>query len=324
MPTRTRRFTATNETFRNKFLDLPETNTPGGNRRDPRSDITAVCGNLYYMLTGHVPGQLIDGSGKQPHLRRGYSIREKIGDDNRLSQLETFLSCGFAIDIENRFQTIDEFIKRLKLVVTQQHDDAIIEDPIEVAKRESIRYRQYDRKTQLEDFSINGKKIINGIAEFISTYVGKIGRFDIDNNILDLTMLNGNRMMGGFGGLGTRGRDEIKNDLPSGIDPIPQCGILVRTYPQNSSNYRALYILVGSKGEQCVIMYIKYEKDKGKNQNQPIGHGLLTFNDMMIMENWTESLWYDGNTIPDLTEIYCVIKKWLSESMKSLTDDLVQ
>ena len=63
--------TETVETFRNKFLDLPETNTPGGNRRDPRSDVTALCAVFYFTLSGYRCGATTrrDGQDATPAAR---------------------------------------------------------------------------------------------------------------------------------------------------------------------------------------------------------------------------------------------------------------
>ena len=70
--------------IRNKFLSLSEGNTPGGNRRDPRSDLTAVAGILFYCLTRKNIGLLFDGAAA-PHHRPACSVRELLGDvgDNR-------------------------------------------------------------------------------------------------------------------------------------------------------------------------------------------------------------------------------------------------
>jgi serine/threonine protein kinase len=53
--------THSDEQFRNRFLALPETNTPGGDRRDKRSDITAVCAVLYYCITERTWGHFYLG-----------------------------------------------------------------------------------------------------------------------------------------------------------------------------------------------------------------------------------------------------------------------
>ncbi len=142
--------TETDETFRNRFLDLPETNTPSGDRRDLRSDLTAVCAILYYCLTSNVPGQLQDEMGVLPHMRKGYSLREKH-DDTRVSYLEELFTRGFACNISNRFQNIDEISTRLDEII--DIEKSINEsDPIQLAHSLSRKLRANDRKTQLAEF----------------------------------------------------------------------------------------------------------------------------------------------------------------------------
>ena len=110
--------TRTTETIRNKFLDLPENNTPDGNRRDSRSDITHLCGILYFCLTGNKPGHLqsADG-GRPPHRRPGYSIQEKLGSEPRIRRLEMFFDCGFMPSNLARYSIKGERIVLVFLVV---------------------------------------------------------------------------------------------------------------------------------------------------------------------------------------------------------------
>ena len=109
--------THSDEQFRNRFLALPETNTPGGDRRDKRSDITAVCAILYYCVTGFEPGHLRDGNGRPPHRREKYSVRQALQGDARCEQLETFFDRAFAVEVENRFQSCEEVMRRLEIVL---------------------------------------------------------------------------------------------------------------------------------------------------------------------------------------------------------------
>ena len=123
--------TQTDETFRNRFLDLPETNTPTGDRRDPRSDITAVSAILYFCLTTKIPGQLQDGSGTLPHLRTGHSLRDFVRDE-RITAIEEFLTRAFAPNIANRYQQIEEVQQKLStmLDIGAPIDES---DPIQIA-----------------------------------------------------------------------------------------------------------------------------------------------------------------------------------------------
>jgi serine/threonine-protein kinase len=167
--------TVTDETFRNRFLDLPETNTPGGNLRDPRSDVTAVCAIYYYALTGHVPGQLQSGDGLLPHMRSGYSLKESLQADAPIGQLEILFNRAFSPNVDNRFQTIAEFRDRLALM-TAGADAAVPEDPIAVAERASTTLRQRDHTTQIEEFRQPAQQLMQSIQTYAQKYNGKLGR----------------------------------------------------------------------------------------------------------------------------------------------------
>jgi eukaryotic-like serine/threonine-protein kinase len=110
--------TRTGEQFRNEFLALGESNTPGGNKRDPRIDVTALCAVLYFCLTGQFPGQILDGRARPPHRRDGvHSVRHHISHDHRCDQVEMLFDRGFAPDIERRFQTCSELTTRIQNVL---------------------------------------------------------------------------------------------------------------------------------------------------------------------------------------------------------------
>ena len=57
--------TLAGEALDNDFLSLPERRSPGGNKREKRSDITSLAAILYYCLTGHRPRDLRDEKLKQ-------------------------------------------------------------------------------------------------------------------------------------------------------------------------------------------------------------------------------------------------------------------
>ena len=139
--------TETEETFRNKFLDLPETNTPGGDRRDSRSDITALAAILYFLLTGHRVGHLTDSKNLPPHRREGFTVREFLTEDSRIGQLEAFLDRAMQPSVEERFQSLDEFEARLHtvLMITSLGSG----DLKSLATQAYERLRLDDRKTQL-------------------------------------------------------------------------------------------------------------------------------------------------------------------------------
>src|SRR5258708_23322195 len=139
--------TITGETMRNRFLVLPELNTLDGERRDPRSDLTALTAVLYYCLTGREPRMLRSSSGAPIHRTSGSSIREFLATDPRLNAVESFLDRGLAYELEQRFTNCAEFKGRLRQVLTA--NSRVLKDPIQIGKDPSSRLGRLDNKTQL-------------------------------------------------------------------------------------------------------------------------------------------------------------------------------
>lgn len=158
--------TDTTEQFGNRFLFLPEMKTPGGDRRDFRSDICAVCALLYFCLTGHKPGLLTDSNNRPIHRNPGCSVREELGDDPRCQQVESLLDRGLSVDVQSRFQTWEELMPRLHRLLSgsgpesekmtaQQVADAIRTELLRTDQRARIQtYKERCQETwkQANDF----------------------------------------------------------------------------------------------------------------------------------------------------------------------------
>jgi serine/threonine protein kinase len=276
--------TETLETFRNKFLDLPECNSPGGNRRDPRSDVTAVCACFYYMLTGHRPGQLHDSAGKPPHQRDGYKIRESHPSDYRVSQIEMLLDKGLVVPITSRFQSIDDLVQRFRFLKELSASNGR-PNPIETAKELSAQLRSLDRKTQLAEFRRPASDLLNSMKdEFIKMY-GSLERFqcaftDIGKNI----------------------------PLESGLDEV--CGpVNVVLSVNNHEAIRVRSYKVGSRGEQCIVCACDFEPATDRRKATPIG--------------WKEIAWYETTTSGVLRSLRDEFTIWLDNNLKSLAKDVL-
>jgi hypothetical protein len=138
------------EPIRNKFLSLSEGNNPGANRRDPRSDLTAVAGILFYCLTRQNIGLLFDERGLPPHRRPGCSMQEVLDSDPRRRQVDLFFDRAFAADINSRFQTPEELLSRLAALAGQPA--ATFRSPVQVAYARAAGLRARHRRTQLAEY----------------------------------------------------------------------------------------------------------------------------------------------------------------------------
>jgi serine/threonine-protein kinase len=96
----------------NRFLRLPEF-APGGEHRDPRSDIAMAAGLLFFMLSGRAPRVLVDHEGRHPHERIPLPIGIEVLEDGRWPRLSSVLRVAFQQRLEHRFRDAEEFSSHL-------------------------------------------------------------------------------------------------------------------------------------------------------------------------------------------------------------------
>lgn len=97
----------------NRFLSLPELRVSEGNKRDPRSDITMLCGILFFCLTGIQPTDLMDENQNKPHRRdKAKQILQKL-DKDKISGINRIFDIGFYLGINNRWQSVESLMSAL-------------------------------------------------------------------------------------------------------------------------------------------------------------------------------------------------------------------
>ncbi|HVM61552.1 MAG TPA: protein kinase [Verrucomicrobiae bacterium] len=174
-----RNITSASETMGNKFLVLSEGRVPGDNRRDPRSDLTALCGILYYCLTGNYPGMLQDSAGNAPHRRPKYGLRDDLVKGLTGNRLMSFFDRGFSPVTTSRFQSVKELKSRLDELLAQDSPEAF-EDPLEVARQASEDLLKNNRASQLNQFQRKLMESWNLIGGFVHQMRGNLGQFSLD------------------------------------------------------------------------------------------------------------------------------------------------
>ena len=171
--------TETHETFRNKFLDLPETNTTTANHRDPRSDLTAICAILYYCLTGLKVGQLQDANGDLAHNRPGCTIRDFQQSDSRIDSINELLTRGFSIRLDNRVQTIEELQTMFSRIAKGSSNAINKNNPAEIAKELSDYFRKNNQTVKLNLFKDEATKVLNHLKKEMDKYEGILDLFEL-------------------------------------------------------------------------------------------------------------------------------------------------
>lgn len=259
--------TRASETLDNKFLSLPERRVPGGNRRDPRSDVTGLCALLYFCITASPPVDLVGPDGHPPHRRIGHSIREKLGATAEVTRLESFFDRAFNPHIDNRYQTFDELEARLREVINPAIRTTT-ENAADVAKQAAEALLKQDRKTQIAAFQ-KAATTLTAEMEKLREKVGhKIAPF-------------------AFEGIGALGSPTI--DVPE----TEQVGVQFTTGIKHAHNPHCVVIAyqVRAKGAECSVY-------------RAILQGLPPkANRLDLVEQWQPLFWYQGLTSPDASTV---------------------
>lgn len=283
------------EQFRNRFLALPETNTLGGDRRDKRSDVTAVCAVLYYCVTGFEPGHLRDGNGRPPHRREKYSIRQILQGDARREQLETFFDRAFEVEVENRFQSCEEVFSRLNTVMLPPSPD---EDPA-VVSAELAKLLRQDRKTLLAEYAQLVQPLLQKLQQLFHELAQRIAPpFQLSLGGIHPAMLK---------------------SYPQGIDLLEGNGqtnglsLNMTVRPHNLT--RSLIISLGSKGNQCILLRGTITIDRtGTRRQHPT---------QAMSAQWEELIWFDPNEIPKEEKLKAILNQSVNQIMRDLKDEIL-
>lgn len=104
----------------NRFLALPELQSPTGTKQDTRSDLTFCCGILYYALTGVIPVTLRNESGLPPH--EWATAQETLSHlpTHQRAPLQRLFGQGFRYSVDARWQTADELLHALHTVLNSE------------------------------------------------------------------------------------------------------------------------------------------------------------------------------------------------------------
>lgn len=120
------RLTGTEQQMGNRFIALPEFQTPkSGRKGDEISDLTQVVAVLFYLITGKQPMTLRDAEELPPHRRPGSSLESIVLNDQQRRALEALFDAGFQWRADERFQTPEQLRRALDRVL---NDDRSEED----------------------------------------------------------------------------------------------------------------------------------------------------------------------------------------------------
>jgi len=111
------------EKIQNRFLSLPELTVSTSDKRDPRSDFTAICGIFFHMIFGEPPEALRDDHDLKPHQRP--NIQNSQYREN--AAISAFLDRSFQWKLENRWQSLNSLVDALRSLVSSDNGKTSVE-----------------------------------------------------------------------------------------------------------------------------------------------------------------------------------------------------
>lgn len=130
----------------NRFLILPELHGPQTYQRDLRTDLSQLCGILFYTITGEMPGPLA-WEGIRPHQRK--KEREIIRAQDRSDLLMGIFDRAFQEPLDQRWQSAETLIE--KLTNDSQNGHTLSRESVVRSLQERLRSRQdIDQKVNIE------------------------------------------------------------------------------------------------------------------------------------------------------------------------------
>ena len=161
--------TEVGERIDNRFLSLPERRLETGDLRDPRSDLTGICGIFFYCLTGKPPIDLSDSDGLPPHRR--IDLNSLIKDESLSLRTLSFFDTGFSQKIDSRFQSLNELNNIFSYIVSDK--DLMDVDPLDAASISDNNFKKLDRKTLISSMTLSTVNIIHELQTYWKNLGGK-------------------------------------------------------------------------------------------------------------------------------------------------------
>jgi len=120
------RLTPAGQQLGNRFLHLPELQLADSPKRNVESEISQVCGLLFYTITGRPPGPLTDHEDLKPHLRA--TAKQIFNDIGSASLMELF-DKGFERVFMKRFRSFDAYKGRVQEVLDEISPPNAFDEP---------------------------------------------------------------------------------------------------------------------------------------------------------------------------------------------------
>lgn len=183
----------------NRFLALPELQSPGDDKRDRRSDVTAICGLVLFALSGAQPMTLLDAQGRKPHQRdRERKTLDTLPQHQRAPLLRLF-DVAFEIAIDLRHQSAEMLKAELERIIAMKPPEVDGESATDLAAavREKLASdSQLKKGAQIQSSIKRALQLVDDAFSALIAELGQAGdRFQAGYEI-DLARLKGTNKLG--------------------------------------------------------------------------------------------------------------------------------
>ncbi len=159
--------TLTGQQLGNRFLSLPELLEKSSLQRDPRSDITQICGILFFIITGKNPTNFFDSDGKKPHQKPEI---KQILSESILTKTNIIFDRAFDVKIDYRWQSIPALKQTLiDILESENQKDNKIETILERIRNKQSAVNSHSEQRELFHTLIKqtAKQILNVVHDVV-------------------------------------------------------------------------------------------------------------------------------------------------------------
>ncbi len=166
--------TLTGQQLGNRFLSLPELLEKSSLQRDFRSDITQICGILFFVITGKNPTTFLDSDGKKPHQRPEIKQTLSVLSESILTKTNRIFDRAFDIKIDYRWQSIPALKEALiDILESENQKDNKIETIRERIRNKQLAVNYHSEHREL--FHTLIKQTVEQISYIVQDVVKELG-----------------------------------------------------------------------------------------------------------------------------------------------------
>lgn len=176
--------TPTGQHIGNRFLILPEHKVGESSKRDSRSDIAAIVGLLFYLITKKEPTILLDENNNKPHQRENNKKIINSYPDFISIRLNHIFDIGFNYMIDKRLQSTESLINALENLLNAKPNNDMDESKNLKKIKEALSNSDYQdlsfANKLFTKIDLHTRKVIETLSKELGEGFGNIQSGGID------------------------------------------------------------------------------------------------------------------------------------------------